>query len=85
MESNIKELKKSMFSPKDEYGVIGNEIEVDSDVNEDRNREKQLDNSFEAWYGNIDDQVKNKLALTNVPQDNVFDAAVNLDEDQSED
>ncbi|KGE16906.1 hypothetical protein PWYN_19720 [Paenibacillus wynnii] len=74
-----------MFSPKDEYGVIGNEIEVDSDVNEDRNREKQLDNSFEAWYGNIDDQVKNKLALTNVPQDNVFDAAVNLDEDQSED
>jgi len=62
-----------MVPPKDDYGVKGDEIEVDSDVNEDRNREKQLDNSFEAWYGNIEDQVKKKLDLTNVPQENVFD------------
>ncbi|MBP1157052.1 MULTISPECIES: hypothetical protein [unclassified Paenibacillus] len=69
-----------MSHPKDDYGVLGNEIEVDSDVNEDRNREEQLDNSLEAWYGNIEDQVKQKLDLTNVPQDNVFESAVGLDE-----
>ena len=72
-----------MVDPKDDYGVLGNEMEVDSDVNEDRNREEQVDDSFEAWYGNINDQVKRKLDLTNVPQDSVFDSAVDLDEDQS--
>jgi hypothetical protein len=72
-----------MVDPKDDYGVLGNEMEVDSDVNEDRNREEQIDDSFEAWYGNINDQVKRKLDLTNVPQDSVFDSAVDLDEDQS--
>lgn len=74
-----------MIHPKDDYGVLGNEIEVDSDVNEDRNREEQLDDSFEAWYGNINDQVKRKLDLTNVPQDSVFDSAVGLDKDSSQD
>jgi hypothetical protein len=74
-----------MVDPKDDYGVLGNEMEVDSDVNEDRNREEQIDDSFEAWYGNINDQVKRKLDLTNVPQDSVFDSAVDLDEDQSPD
>lgn len=44
-----------------------NKIEVDSDVNEDPNREEQLDDSFEAWYGSIDDKMKQKLDLTNVP------------------
>ncbi|HZG17501.1 MAG TPA: hypothetical protein VE710_21170 [Candidatus Bathyarchaeia archaeon] len=68
---------------RDDYGVFGNKIEVDSDVNEDRNREEQLDNSFEAWYGNIGDQVKQKLDLTNVPLANVFDSAASLDEDPS--
>jgi hypothetical protein len=33
----------------DVYGVIGDEAEVDSDVNEDRNREQQLDESFQDW------------------------------------
>lgn len=74
-----------MVDPKDDYGVLGNEMEVDSDVNEDRNREEQVDDSFEAWYENINDQVKRKLDLTNVPQDNVFDSAVGMDEDQSPD
>jgi hypothetical protein len=73
-----------MIPSKDDYGVLGNEIEVDSDVNEDRNREQQLDDSLKAWYGNIDDQVKQKLNLTNVPQDNVFDSAFSLDEDTSQ-
>lgn len=71
-----------MIPSKDDYGVLGNEVEVDSDVNEDRNREEQLDDSFEAWYGNMDDQVKQKLDLTSVPQDRVLDSAVGLDEDQ---
>ncbi|WP_079913130.1 hypothetical protein [Paenibacillus sp. 32352] len=70
-----------MSQPKDDYGVFGNKIEADSDVNEDRHREAQLDDSFEAWYENIGDQVKQKLDLTNVPQDNVFEAATDLDED----
>lgn len=74
-----------MIPPKDDYGVLGNEVEVDSDVNEDRNREEQLDDSFEGWYRNMDDQVKKKLDLTNVPQDSVFDSAVGLDEDISQD
>lgn len=71
-----------MIPSKDDYGVLGIEVEVDSDVNEDRNREEQLDDSFEAWYGNMDDQVKQKLDLTSVPQDRVLDSAVGLDEDQ---
>lgn len=74
-----------MIHPEDDYGVLGNKIEVDSDVNEDRNREEQLDDSFEAWYGNINYQVKQKLDLTSVPQDSVFDSAVGMDEDPSED
>ncbi|MDR9854913.1 hypothetical protein RJP21_14965 [Paenibacillus sp. VCA1] len=54
-------------------------------MNEDRNREEQLDDSFEAWYGNINDQVKQKLDLTSVPQDSVLDSAVAMDEDPSRD
>ncbi|MGG4340542.1 hypothetical protein [Paenibacillus lautus] len=74
-----------MIHPKDDYEVLGNKMEVDSDVNEDRNREEQLDDSFEAWYGNINEQVKLKLDLTKVPQDSVFDSAVGMDEDLSQD
>jgi len=74
-----------MIHPKDDYGVLGNKIEFDSDVNEDRNREEQLDDSFEAWYENINYQVKQKLDLTSVPQDSVFDSAVGMDEDPSQD
>ncbi|WP_152394270.1 hypothetical protein [Paenibacillus guangzhouensis] len=74
-----------MIHPKDNYGVLGNNIEVDSDVNEDRNREEQLDDSFKAWYGKINDQVKRKLDLTSVPQDSVFDSTVGMDEDPSQD
>ncbi|MFC5452344.1 hypothetical protein [Paenibacillus aestuarii] len=58
-----------------------NKIEVDSDVNEDHNREEQLDDSFEAWLGSIGAQGKKKLDLTNVPQANVYDYIVDMDED----
>ncbi|WP_215161064.1 hypothetical protein [Paenibacillus sp. ISL-20] len=54
-------------------------------MNEDLNREEQLDGSFEAWYGSINYQVKLKLDLTKVPQDSVFDSAVGMDEDPSQD
>lgn len=63
-----------MSYPKNDYGMLVNETEMDSDVNEDRHREKQLDDSLEAWYENVEQQVKQKLELTNVPQSNVFDS-----------
>jgi hypothetical protein len=72
-----------MTQLRDDYGVVGSKTEEDSDVNEDRNREEQLDDSFEAWYDKVGDQVKQKLDLTNVPQSNVFDSAVDMDEDPS--
>ncbi len=37
------------FDPKDTYGVFKSEMEVDSDVNEDLNREGLLDESVEAF------------------------------------
>ncbi|GIO29279.1 MULTISPECIES: hypothetical protein [Paenibacillus] len=74
-----------MIDSKDNYGVLGKKLEVDSDVNEDRNREEQLDDSFEAWYGNINYQLKQKLDLTSVPQDSVLDSAVVMGEDPSRD
>ncbi|WP_309119330.1 hypothetical protein [Paenibacillus sp.] len=70
-------------SDDDVYGVNKRELEVDSDSNEDPNRENLLDDSFEAWYDNIKETAGRKLELTNVPKENVFDAAVRLDEDQS--
>ncbi|MNP48012.1 hypothetical protein D3C76_1421020 [compost metagenome] len=70
-------------SDDDEYGLCKREIEVDSDINEDPNREDLLDDSFEAWYSNIKETVRRKLELTNVPKESVFDATVSLDEDQA--
>lgn len=60
-------------------GVLGEEIEVDSDVNEDRNRELQLDASFQEWYRNIGYWVQQKEDMTQVPKANVFDAAADMD------
>ncbi|THE09099.1 hypothetical protein E1I69_23710 [Bacillus timonensis] len=37
------------FDPDDTYGVFKSEMEVDSDVNEDMNRERLLDESVEAF------------------------------------
>ncbi len=49
------------------------DIELDSDKNEDPNREWQLDQSFEEWYSSIEDQVLRQQELTRVPQESVFD------------
>lgn len=57
----------------DVYGVLREETEVDSDVNEDRNREQQLDDSFQDWYRNIGYWVQQKDDMTQVPKSNVFD------------
>ncbi len=65
-----------------EEGVLDEDMEVDSDVNEDRNREQQLDASFQDWYRNIESWVKQKEDMTQVPKANVFDAAVNIDAEQ---
>jgi hypothetical protein len=54
-------------------------MEVDSDVNDDRKREQQLDESFEDWLDNIENQVRQKEDMTNVPHENVFDVAENMD------
>jgi hypothetical protein len=79
----LKEVEVSVFrSDDDVYGLSKRELEVDSDINEDPNREDLLDDSFEAWYGNIKETVKRELELTNVPEENVFDTAVSLDEEQ---
>ena len=58
---------------------LGEKIEVDSDVNEDRNREQQLDASFQDWYRNIGYWVQQKEDITQIPKANVFEAAANMD------
>lgn len=40
---------KNPFLPKDPYGVLEKELEVDTDVNEDHIREFLLDQSVEAF------------------------------------
>ncbi|WP_261303110.1 hypothetical protein [Paenibacillus andongensis] len=57
-------------------------LEVDSDVNEDRNREQQLDDSFQYWYRNVGYWVQQKENITQVPKENVFDAAAEMDAEQ---
>nr|WP_309099947.1 hypothetical protein [Fredinandcohnia onubensis] len=41
--------KPNVFDPNDTYGILKSEIEADTDVNEDQNREKLLDDSVEAF------------------------------------
>lgn len=65
-----------------EDGFLVEGLEVDSDVNEDRNREQQLDDSFQYWYRNVGYWVQQKEAITQVPKENVFDAAADMDAEQ---
>ncbi len=65
----------------DVYGVLGEEMEVDSDVNEDPGRELQLDDSYEVWYRNIGYWVEQKDEITQVPQTNAFEAATGEQEE----
>ncbi|MFS0823873.1 hypothetical protein [Bacillus sp. 1P02SD] len=45
----MKKDNDNSFDPDDTYGVFKSEMEVDSDVNEDMNRERLLDESVEAF------------------------------------
>lgn len=63
----------------DVYGVLREETEVDSDVNEDCNREQQLDDSFQDWYRNIGYWVQQKEDMTQVPKSDVFDDSPDID------
>lgn len=60
-------------------GFLVEGLEVDSDVNEDRNREQQLDDSFQYWYRNVGYWVQQKENMTQVPKENVFDVAADMD------
>ncbi|MEW9667895.1 hypothetical protein [Ammoniphilus sp. 3BR4] len=51
--------KKHPFLPKDPYGVLGQELEVDTDVNEDRFREFLLDQSVATFIENTN-RLKNE-------------------------
>lgn len=56
-------------------------MELDSDAREDRNQEAQLDQSFNSWLAtNIGEQAKLQLDRTDVPDENVIDAADAIDE-----
>lgn len=49
----------------------------------DADREQQLDvASFQDWYSNIEAWVKQQEDMTQVPKENVFDAAINMDVEQ---
>lgn len=61
---------------KREPDILAGDIEVDSNVNEDENRERQLDASLEDWYRK---NIKQKEDITNVPEENVFEVAENID------
>ncbi|WP_159439902.1 hypothetical protein [Bacillus sinesaloumensis] len=45
--------KENFFDSDDTYGVLKSEMEVDTDVNEDMNREQLLDDSVEAFIESI--------------------------------
>lgn len=59
----------------DYYGVLSDAKEMDSDVNEDRGREKLLDDSLDRFLNGIEEQVRRKHDITNVPEDSAFEAA----------
>lgn len=80
MDDNKQEFSRIVGIGEDE--VLGEQLEVDSDVNEDRNRELQLDDSFEDWYRNIGYWVRQKEDITQVPKENVFDAIADKDTGQ---
>lgn len=46
------------FNKKDVYGILGDRLEVDSDVNEDQNREELLDTSFGEFMEEVNPEVK---------------------------
>jgi hypothetical protein len=62
-------------------GSRNGQPEWDSDVNEDAGRERLLDRSFDDWTASrIKDQAQRQEALVQVPNDNVFEAAEDMDQ-----
>jgi hypothetical protein len=62
--------------------LVSDRLEFDSDVNEDRNRELELDRSFDNWVAaNIENQTRQQEEMTEAPHDNVFDAAEEMDQE----
>lgn len=57
---------------------------MDSDVNEDSNRERQLDESYDEWYAQMEKQINQQEEITRVPSQNVFEAAEGMDESELE-
>ncbi|WP_088102063.1 hypothetical protein [Halalkalibacter urbisdiaboli] len=47
--SNMRPASKKFNTENDTYGIFVQEIEVDTDVNEDPNRERLLDESLDAF------------------------------------
>jgi hypothetical protein len=61
---------------------VSDSLEFDSDVNEDRNRELELDRSFDNWVAaNIENHTRQQEEITEAPHDNVFDAAEEMDQE----
>lgn len=57
------------------------DMEFDSDAREDRDQEAQLDRSFDDWMtSNIGAQARLQLDITDVPDENVIDAADAMDD-----
>jgi hypothetical protein len=70
----------SLDGSEDVYGVGANP----TDVNEDPNRESLLDRSMVDFTENIRQVIRQKNLITNVPEPSVFDAAVEIDAEPSE-
>ncbi|MCK9860992.1 hypothetical protein [Paenibacillus sp. ATY16] len=73
---------KSQNEPTESESRFHKNIELDSDVNEDRGRELQLDASFEEWYRTIGHWEEQKLEMKQATESNVFDDAANMDREQ---
>ncbi|ERI05323.1 hypothetical protein HMPREF0083_05716 [Aneurinibacillus aneurinilyticus ATCC 12856] len=52
-EQNSIQVHRSICDENDVYGISKHEIEVDTDVNEDANREKLLDESFSSFLHSL--------------------------------
>ncbi|WP_313999819.1 hypothetical protein [uncultured Paenibacillus sp.] len=59
------------------------ESDIDSDAREDDGQERLLDESFDNWYESIGRAVARQERLVSVPKQNVFDAAVEVEENVS--
>ncbi|MFS0861160.1 hypothetical protein [Fredinandcohnia sp. 179-A 10B2 NHS] len=58
------------FNTNDTYGVFSQEMEIDSDINEDQNRELLLDESVDAFIEDkMNQEMKDKLQTNSKPRE----------------